>query len=75
MDYTKTFSFVFKTSTIQIILAMAVHLDWEIRQLDVSNALLHGNLIEKGFICSSLEDSLIRKNQILCVNCTKPLMA
>jgi hypothetical protein len=40
VDYTETFSHVIKPSTIWIILALVVHFNWIIRQLDVSNAFL-----------------------------------
>jgi hypothetical protein len=44
IDYTDTFSLIIKPSTIRIILALTVHFDWPIRQLDVSNAFLQGHL-------------------------------
>lgn len=46
MDYTETFSLVVKPTTGYLILALLVHFDWPIHQLDVLNLFLHG-LLEK----------------------------
>ena len=46
MDYKETFSPIVKAKTIRIVLSFAAMHQWPIKQLDISNAFLHGNLNE-----------------------------
>ena len=50
MDFSDTFAPVTRLETIRLMLAIAVQCDWEIRQIDVKTAYLHGELDEEIFM-------------------------
>jgi hypothetical protein len=72
IDYSETFSPVIKPATMRLLLALAVNFQWPIKQLDVSNAFLHGNLLEEvymeqpqGFVDKRYPDFVCKLNKAL----------
>jgi len=46
VNYLETFSPVVKTTTVKVVLALTSIYNWELQQLDVSNAFLHREILE-----------------------------
>jgi hypothetical protein len=71
IDYGETFSLVIKPATIRTVLTLVTSKRWPCHQLDVSNAILHGNLQETVYYSqpTGFED-LARPNAVCLLNCS-----
>ncbi|KAH9668130.1 retrovirus-related pol polyprotein from transposon RE1 [Citrus sinensis] len=65
--YSETYSPVVKSSTVRVILSLAVMQGWNIRQIDINNAFLNGDLIEDVYM-QQPEDFVLEGGYICKLN-------
>ena len=72
VDYFETFSPVVKPATVRVVLSLAAMNNWKIRQVDINNAFLNGDLVEdvfmkqpEGFINVHKPDHICKLNKAL----------
>ena len=65
VDYEDIFSPVIKSTTIRIVLGLAVNNEWPVRQIDVNTRLFSKGISMKKSSCHNLRASLIRINPIM----------
>ncbi|KAL2231405.1 UNVERIFIED_CONTAM: Retrovirus-related Pol polyprotein from transposon TNT 1-94 [Sesamum indicum] len=67
IDYNEIFSPVVKYTTVRIILALTAYHDWELKQMDVKTAFLHGDLDENIYMYQPFGFSDTSKPDHVCL--------
>ena len=50
VDYSDTFSFVAKRTSVRLFISLATTYSWDLHQLDIKNVFLHGDLQEEVYM-------------------------
>jgi hypothetical protein len=50
IDYLETYSLIIKPTMVRLVLSIAISSSWSLRQIDIPNAFLHGNLSEEVYM-------------------------
>ena len=67
IDYTEVFSLVVKHTSIRVLMFIVAQFDWELEQLNVKTAILHGDLEEKILMTRPEGFKELEKEHLMCL--------